>query len=143
MTTRELKTEAQARGIRWRDVQDALAEVKAAEWARREREVSIRRWAWTTWTRHSPGCWEFWRHGFRRVLGKRGDAHDFTSIPRYDTFARTLAYEFPEFTDDVAGCWEFLLSPYNRLPSVAEMYEAALQLVERSRAELVDCHEPF
>jgi len=132
---RRIKQEARRRGLAWSAVEDAYREVKAAEREKRERPNEIRSFAWFIATASTPGSWPFWRHGFYSRWGHRiARGADYTVIPGYDEIGQQIGGAFPEYTDDTGTerLFEFLLSPYDKLPSREEMYDAALDLAELS-----------
>lgn len=134
-TIGEIRQEAKRRGVPWAHVRAVYDEIKAGEWARRERPNDVRATAWACANAHAPGKWEFWRHGFRSQYGARVDRSDYTAIPRYDVLAQELAALFREYAPD-DGCerlWEFLLSPYQRYPAAPGMYAEALEVASRER----------
>ena len=129
----EIRQEARRRGLDWAAVEAAYREVKAMEREKREHPNEIRASAWMLYTASSPGCWDFWRHGFLARFGHRlARGADHTIIPGYDEIAQQIATMYPDFAgdDDTARLWDFLLSPYDRLPSREEMYRKALELAE-------------
>lgn len=131
----EVRREAKRRNLRWADVEAAYHEVKAAEWEKRQRPNEVRETAWVCCTAHSPGCWPFWRHGFVSKFGRiMARGADLTSIPGYDTLAQEVSSYFPEYADPEC-LWDFLLSPYDRMPSKEELYRKALDLAEREAAD--------
>lgn len=135
-TVRRVKQEARRRGLPWSAVQDAYREVKRAEWEKRQRPNEIRSTAWFMATASTPRSWPFWRHGFYSRWGhKIARGADHTCIPGYDEIAQSIGGEFPEYAGDdgTERLFEFLLSPYDKLPSREEMYDAALDLAERYR----------
>jgi len=127
----EARKEARRRNLTWADVQAVYEELKAEAYEIRERPNEIRRVAWTMYT--SAGCHSFWRHGFVARFGDRmARGADLTSIPFYDELAQQVSWEFPEYADDAGTerLWDFLLSPYDKLPSAASLYAEALDRVE-------------
>lgn len=127
----ELRREAKVRGLSWADVRAAYREIKAQEWEKRQRPNEIRQVAWCVAT--SRGCWPFWRHGFYARWGARVERSDYTAVPGYDLIGQTVATEFPEYgTDDgTERLFEFLLSPYDRMPDRETLYQWAMDRVER------------
>jgi hypothetical protein len=124
-----LKREARQRGLCWADVRECYAELRETERERRQHPNELRETAWCIAT--TPGSWPFWRHGFLSRFGRlvaRGK--DYTSIPRYDTIAQEVAWHFPEYTDDhgTARLWDFLLSPYDRLPDAETLWRKAIEM---------------
>ena len=113
-------------------LQEAYREIKAAEIQKRERPNEIRATAWTCYKANSPGCWPFWRHGFYATFKARlARGADYTIIPGYDEIAQEIATEFPEYAGDdgTERLWDFLLSPYDKMPSRDEMLRKAADLV--------------
>ena len=128
-----LRAEARERGLPWARVLAVYRQVKTEERAKRERPDEVRCVAWTCFTAHSPGCWPFWYHGFRKRYGDRiARGADHTCIPGYDVLAQQMAAEFPEYrTDDgTQRLWDFLLSVRDRMPSRDEMIRRAMQRLE-------------
>jgi len=129
-TLAEVRREAKQRKIPWVAVQAAADQVKAAERDKREHANEVRQTAWYYATALSPGCWPFWRHGFRSRWGRRVDDHDYTCIPGYDLLGQEVASAFPEYsTDDgTERLFDFLFSPYDKLPSAETVWRKALDL---------------
>jgi len=132
---REIRAEAVERNIPWEMVREAAAEIKQGEREKRERPNEIRATAWMMHTASRPGSWPFWRHGFAsrfRVRLARGA--DYTIIPGYDVIAQQIATQFGgEYArdDGTERLWDFLLSPYDRLPDRETIYRKALDLAEQ------------
>lgn len=129
----EIRREAQDRGLRWPDVQDAYRHVKSIEWEKREQPNEVRQTAWALLNAHSPGCWPFWRHGFYARYGhKIARGADHTCVPGYDEISQEIGWQFPEYADDegTERLWDFLFSPYDKLPTREEMYRDAMDLLE-------------
>lgn len=126
----QFRREAKARGLSWAAVQAAYGEVKLAEREKRERPNEVRQAAWCMAT--TPGCWSFWRHGFCARWGRRVERHDYTAVPGYDLIGQELASWFPEYADDdgTERLFEFLFSPYDRMPTREELYCKAIDLAE-------------
>lgn len=128
-----IRQEARERGLRWDAVREAAAEIRAAERAKRERANEVRETAWTMATAHTPGSWPFWRHGFYSRWGRRiARGSDYTIIPRYDEIAQEVAWYFGEYSGDdgTERLFDFLLSPYEKLPTREEIYRKAMNIVE-------------
>ncbi len=55
-------------------------------------------------------------------------------MPGYDEIAQQIATAFPEYaTDDgTQRLWDFLFSPYDKMPSRYELIEEALELADQS-----------
>lgn len=141
----EIRREGQDRGFRWSDVQDAYRHVKAAEWEKRERPNEVRQTAWMLANAHSRGCWPFWRHGFSARWGhKIARGEDYTCVPGYDEIGQEIGWLFPEYgTDDgTERLWDFLFSPYDKLPSRDDLYDQAMDFLE-SCAEDTLAEVPF
>ncbi len=138
MDLQTLRNETKGLGLRWSMVQAVYCELKRAEREKREEPNAIRSTAWTMYTANSPGCWPFWRHGFLSRFGRRiARGADYTAIPGYDEIGQEIASCFPEYaTDDgTERLWEFLLSPYDRLPDREQLYRRALCEAERQARE--------
>jgi hypothetical protein len=130
------RQEARKMELDFAAVRHHYEQIKEETRAAHEHPNYIRQTAWAHFKAHSPGCWDFWRHGFyysyRHRLAKGAD---YTVIPGYDCLAQTMAESFPEFaTDDgTERLWEFLLSPYDRLPTAAECWKKALDRAWRAK----------
>lgn len=136
----EIRREAQERGLGWSDVQDAYREVKAREWEKRQRPNEIREHAWMMHTASVPGCWPFWRHGFLARFGRQlARGKDHTCVPGYDEIGQQIGTAFGEYAGDdgTERLWEFLFSPYDKLPSREELYRKAMDLIEATGPEPV------
>ena len=129
---REFYQEARARGLKWPDVIAVYRELKQTERDRREYPNAIRSTAWMIATASTPGSWPFWRHGFASRWGRKVAEGDHTLVPGYDEIAQQIATAFPEYAGDdgTERLFDFLFSPYDRLPSRAEMLRKALDLAE-------------
>ena len=131
-TLHRVREEAQALGIDWGDVKAAYRWVLDAEREKRAHPNQVRQAAWMMATASTPGSWPFWRHGFLSRWGQRiARGADHTIVPGYDEISQEIASEFPEYAGDdgTERLWDFLLSPYDRLPSREDLYLAALDLV--------------
>lgn len=130
-----IRQEARRRGLDWEAVREAYCELREMETVKRERPNEVRQVAWTLATASTPGSWPFWRHGFVSRWGRRVDQHDYTVIPAYDEIAQEIATEFPEYAgpDGAQELFDFLLSPYDRLPTADQLYRRAMDHVEWSR----------
>ena len=131
--TKEYRREACDRGLGWAAVEAAYRDLKQQEQEKRERPHEVPSTAWVMHTASTPGSWPFWRHGFAarfQTRLARGDDH--TIVPGYDEIAQQIATAFPEYaTDDgTQRLWDFLFSPYNRMPSREELIEEALDAVD-------------
>lgn len=124
---------AKRAGVAWTEVWDCYLELKRESRERAERPNAIRQAAWEAAT--PRGCHPFWRHGFISRWGRAVERHDYTAIPRYDELASTVAYEFPEFaTDDgPERLFDFLFTPYERLPTRDDLLDAAIERAVRQR----------
>lgn len=148
-TLSEVRTEAKRRGLRWAHVRDCYRLIKEQEAAKRQHANEVRQTAWYIVKARSPGCWSFWRVGFQHCFAEpvaRGK--DLTAIPGYDTIAQELTWQFPEYAgpDGTERLWDFLLSPYDRMPPTDELYRKALDLAERYPQETPNaraCPEEF
>jgi len=142
----EIRREARERGLDWNAVRQAAAEVRDAEREKRQRPNEVRETAWIMATACTPASWPFWRHGFYSRWGRRiARGADYTVIPRYDEIAQEVGWYFPEYSGDdgTERLFEFLLSPYDKLPTREEIYRKAMDLVECHKAmDLVECHQP-
>ncbi len=130
-TIQQIRREARRPGVPWSAVRAAYREIKATEIAKREHPNEVRQTAWHMMTAHSPGCWPFWRHGFDSRWGhKLGSAGDYTVVPGYDELAQEVGQIFPEYADDTGTerLFDFLFSPYDKLPSRQTMYAQAIEL---------------
>lgn len=130
---RQFRTATRDRGLRWVDVLSAYREIKAGEWDSRQRDNEVRAAAWMMATASRPACWPFWRHGFASRWGERiANGSDFTIIPGYDEIGQQIASEFPEYaTDDgTERLFEFLLSPYRKMPPTETLFRLAMERVE-------------
>lgn len=143
-----LRAEARERGLPWARVLAVYEQVKEEERAKRQRPDEIRRVAWTCFTAHSPGCWPFWYHGFRKRYEHRlARGADHTCIPGYDVLAQQIAAEYPEYRteDGTERLWDFLLSPRDRMPTRLEMIRRAMHRLERlgDRALPAEASKPW
>jgi hypothetical protein len=123
-----LRREARSHGIPWCDVQDAYRDLKSQEWENRQYPNEIRQAAWTMATGSTPGAWPFWRHGFTSRWGARVERSDFTAVPGYDEIAQEIGSLFPEYAgpDGTERLFEFLFSPYRRMPLAETLYRQAI-----------------
>ncbi len=130
MKLAELKTEARDRNLTWSVVQAAYGEIKLAETAKREQPRAVRQMAWCMAT--SEGCHSFWGLGFQNRWGKRAAELDYTIVPHYDEIAQEISWEFPEYANDDGAerLFNFLFSPYDRMPFAESMYRQAMDMVE-------------
>ncbi len=128
----QIRREATDRGLTWPAVQAAYCEIKEAEKARREQPNAVREAAWCMATASTPASWPFWRHGFSSRWGARVERHDYTAVPGYDEIGQQIATWFPEYaTDDgTERLFDFLLSPYDKLPTREEIYQKAISRLE-------------
>lgn len=127
----EIRREAQDRGLRWADVADAYREIKALEWEKRQRPNEVRQHAWMMATASVPGCWSFWRHGFSARWGRKlAKGQDYTCVPGYDEIGQQIGTAFAEYggDDGTEQLFEFLFSPYDKLPERTELYRKALEM---------------
>lgn len=137
-TLTELKAEAKRLGVAWADVQREYANVKRIEADRRERPNAIRKTAWHAKVGSTSGSAPFWRHGFAKRYAKRLAAGaDHTCVAGHDKIRQSVAEEFPEFLDPpgetgrgTEELFDFLFSPYDRMPSREEMLREALARIE-------------
>lgn len=106
---------------------DHLCQAEEATHRRRE----LRQNAWLAHNANRPGCWGFWRAGFRTRYGKRVDAHDYTAIPGYDVLHQQFLHDYPDYSDEYAF-WCELLGPLPRLTPARELWQAALDLAQES-----------
>ena len=135
-----IRREARQRGLNWSDVRDAAGELREMEVVKRERPNEIRAVAWMLATASTPGSWPFWRHGFVSRWGRRVDLHDYTAIPGYDEIGQAIATQFPEYAgpDGTEQLFDFLLSPYDRLPTAEQLYRRAMDHLETQKPKPVD-----
>lgn len=134
--SQQYRQEARERGIKWAVVLAIYTELKAEERGKRERPNEVRAAAWTMHTASVPGCWPFWRHGFLSRFGRRiAKGADHTVVAGYDEIAQQIGTWFPEYADDdgTERLWDFLLSPYDKMPPAEELYRKAID-----RAELIE-----
>jgi len=125
-----IRREARDRNLPWPAVQDAYRQIKEDEREKRERPNAIRERAWCMAV---PVGWHpFWSFGFQSQWGKKVAELDHTVIPGYDEIAQEIGWEFPEYANDTGTerLFDFLLSPYDRMPSAEEMYRRAMDRVE-------------
>ncbi len=136
MITR-LRREAKRLGLAWPDVLGRYRQLKEEAIERREIPNAVRELAWQIATWYSPGCWPFWRHGFAKRWGRRYFENDQTAIPNYDTIQQQVGWYFPQYAglDAEHALFEFLFSPYDRLPAAAELYDRAIADVAAWRDE--------
>ncbi len=129
----EHRHEARARGLRWAAVLAAYRQIKQTEREIRQHPNAVRASAWMMHTASRPACWPFWRHGFLSRYGRRlARGADLTVISGYDEIGQQIASEFSEYAGDdgTERLFDFLLSPYNRLPDRDTMLRAAVDLAE-------------
>jgi hypothetical protein len=129
----DIQREAKERGLDWATVRGVYCELREQEREKRERPNDIRQAAWSMAT--TLGSHPFWRFGFASRWGKKVDLHDFTIIPGYDEIGQQIASQFPEYDHDsgTENLFEFLLSPYDKLPTCEELYRKAMTLAEYMR----------
>ncbi len=131
-----LRTEALDRGLNWAAVRAAYREEKAEAVETRQRPNDVRATAWQIYTASRPKCWPFWRHGFlARFGGRLARGADHTTVPGYDEIGQQIAGAFPEYatttdTDGTARLFDFLFTPYDKLPDRDELYRRAMDRVE-------------
>jgi hypothetical protein len=125
-----IRAECRARGIDPAFVADVKAALRDQQDNGPLRRREMRQMAWQKMK--PPGCWPFWRHGFRAHYGKRVDDHDYTAIPNYDELHAEVSAEFPEWAEDEYGFFCELLSPCPRLETAAELWERAIGEVIRA-----------
>lgn len=108
----------------------AVAEIKAEQFAKRERGIEIRKAATAAYFGDQFAIW--WAIAFKCRLGKQVADGDLTRIVGYDTLAASMAHEFPEFSDDdgPARLWGFLLSPHDPMPQREEIERMARERLE-------------
>lgn len=131
MTINEIKREARRQGLAWDDVRGEFERLWLGEQLKRERANEVRQAAWFFHTAHTPASWPFWRHGFLSRYERRMQRSDYTSIRGHDTLWQEVSWHYPEYAQ-AGGCqalWDFLLSPYDKLPRREEVYEQALEVV--------------
>lgn len=129
----KLRREVNARGLDWAAVQAAYSELKQTERDQRERPNEVRQAAWCMAVGSTPASWPFWRHGFEARWGRKlARGSDYSCVPGYDEIAQQIAGEFPEYdTDDgTERLFDFLFSPYDRMPDRETIYRKAMDLVE-------------
>jgi len=132
----QVKAEAKQEGIAWGDLRNVAQQIRREEKQKREHANEVRQTAWHCVTAHRPRSWPFWRHGFLARWGHRiAKGQDYTCIPRYDLIAQEVASAFPEYdTDDGTDrLFDLLLSPYDRLPSAADIYAMAFERLYRMK----------
>lgn len=132
-TLQHVRREAKRRDLPFSAVRDAYRQIKQTEREKRERPNEIRALAWMMAVASTPGSWPFWRHGFCSRFGRRlARGADYTIIPGYDEIGQQIGTLFPEYADDdgTERLFEFLLSPYDKLPGPEETYHKALDLAE-------------
>jgi hypothetical protein len=110
----------------------------------REYPNEIRRVAWRIANAGFPTVWPWWRCGFQSLYGRRYNHAGYVGIPRYDVIADEVALYFPEYgTDDgIERLWEFLMSPYDRMPSREELLQQAEEILAARGEEVVN-ESPF
>lgn len=128
MTT--LRREARDRNLFWPAVVEAYRQIKEAEQAKREQPRAVRRLAWCM--ARPPGWHPFWSFGFQSQWGRQAAELDYTVVPGYDEIAQQIGWEFPEYNGDNGAerLFDFLFSPYDRMPGRADMYRQAMDRVE-------------
>jgi hypothetical protein len=127
----DAKQEARALGIAWSHVEACARELKRQAAAERQHANEVRQHAWYLHNVHTPGKWEFWRHGFVSQYGRRVDASDYTAVPGWDTLATAVALRFPEYAgvEGTERLWLFLMSAYDALPSRDDLLCRAVELL--------------
>lgn len=130
---KELRSEANSRGLSWSDVDAAYRELKAIEQDKRAHPNDVRQTAWMFATASTPGSWDFWRHGFSSRWGRKVAEGDHTLVPGYDELAQSIAAEFPEYAreDGTERLFDFLFSPYDKMPPRETLCRDAMDEVER------------
>ena len=132
------KTEAKARGLNWRDVQDAFDMVRQQELDKREYSDTVRQAAWDMTTALEPHLGCYWRYGFAGSWARwpRLAERDYTAIANHDTIAQEVASHFPEYATDngTERLFGELLAKHSPMPLPGEMYAMAMELVESSCA---------
>ena len=109
-----------------------------------ERRNGVRQLAWHLLVGHDSGSAPFWRHGFAKNYGKRVERHDYTIIPGYDEIHDSVAREYPEYAGDDGEyrLFDFLFSPYEKLPSRAELYAEAMDIAQAMIEKASEQGEP-
>lgn len=146
-STAELKREAKQRGMSWRDVVEAKADLER-DWKLQsgyDHEMEIRKVAWHAYVGHDTPSAAFYRHGFaRRFRRQLAKGKDYTCVRGYDAIAQQVAAEFPEFAnaDDTcegtARLFDLLFESNTVIPQT-ELYQEAFDMV--AHGEFHD--EPF
>lgn len=118
-------------------MQAAYEQLALEETSRRERLDEIRQAAWEYAVGTRTSYREFWRHGFAARWGAKVEKHDYTVIPNYDLIADHISEHYPEFsgTDGAERLFDFLLSPYIRRTTTAELWQQAVSWVLSEQIE--------
>jgi len=128
-----LRHEALDRGLDWAAVEAAYRDEKAIAFETRQRPSEIRATAWHIHTASRPKCWPFWRHGFAaRFASRLARGADHTIVPGYDEISQQIGTAFPEYAGDdgTERLFDFLFSPYDKMPGREELYRRAMDRVE-------------
>lgn len=128
-----IRYEAKSRGLIWSAVHAMYQELKSNEQEARRHPNDVRSTAWMFVTANTPGSWDFWRHGFSSRWGRRVAQRDYTLVPGYDELGQEIATVFPEYSGDngTARLFDFLFSPYEKMPNRESLYRDAMDEVER------------
>lgn len=140
MSIQVIKAEAKSRGIRWIDVVDTYRGLRKIENHTRQHDSAIRELVWSFYC--GPNSKGFWRHGMQVTFPHAFGEGDRTNIPAWDTTAKYVACEFPQFaTDDPSeAVFEYVQGDYVRQTPAAEMYREAIEIVA---AHIEDDTVPF
>lgn len=132
-----LRDECRRAGVPFEELRDVKNTLQQLEREKRTRANEIRATAWMIHKASTPGCWPFWRHGFRADWLRRVDESDHTIIPGYDEIHQQIAWHFPEYDtpDGEERLFEFLLSPYDRMPPAADLWWEAFERIVDDRGK--------
>jgi hypothetical protein len=122
-----------------RDIKQSLQEQERLS---REREIAVRQRAWQAVT--TPGCWPFWRFGFRARWGELYDNGDATAVPGYDLIHQAVASEFPEYEGELGEykLFELLFSPWRKLTRPNDLWWNSFTVAKKLKRRPKLVHMP-
>lgn len=141
----ELKAEARAAGVRWKDVASRARELVTLDAEIRESYEGVRARAWQLVCHYAgwSGRDDFWRVGFQRCFPRitRAGEQDYTAVRRYDEVFASIAEEWPQWRErDAAELFDELFAPYRPRRSRAELWGEALadvaEWMQRAASEI-------
>ena len=143
----DARREARDLGIPWDQVSECARELKRLAIDKREAMDGARRCAWQAYCHYngrSDGCHSFWRCGFEHVLGRIANSgRDYTAIRHYDEVAEAVAEQYSEWEGRGDELWEWLGTPYERLPSTGDFVAEALYHMTPKLEQTEDFEQEF